>query len=73
MLSVSGEWSTWTSWSVCSVNCGGGITRRIRNCNNPKPANGGDDCEGPAVEVESCFTHTCDGGTKIKVLKKKYI
>lgn len=56
---VDGEWSSWGTWSVCSVSCGGGITRRYRQCSDPAPANGGDDCEGPALEVETCYTDPC--------------
>lgn len=56
---VDGEWSSWSPWSVCSVSCGGGITRRYRQCSDPAPANNGDDCKGSALEVESCYTDPC--------------
>ena len=25
-------WGIWTSWSVCSETCGGGLRRRVRDC-----------------------------------------
>lgn len=56
---VDGEWSTWSPWSTCSASCGGGITRRYRSCDNPEAANGGDDCEGEAIEVQTCLTEAC--------------
>jgi hypothetical protein len=32
------------------VSCGGGISNRRRNCNNPSPSNGGTRCFGDSVE-----------------------
>lgn len=34
---------------------------RKRLCNNPKPANGGRDCEGPATESQPCNSNPCPG------------
>ena len=35
----------WTDWSNCSVQCNGfGNTSRSRECNNPSPQYGGDNC-----------------------------
>ncbi|XP_035532434.1 semaphorin-5B isoform X2 [Morone saxatilis] len=59
---VNGAWSCWSSWSQCSVGCGGGHYQRTRSCNSPAPANGGDICLGLHTEEALCNTHTCDGG-----------
>ncbi|XP_038577013.1 semaphorin-5B isoform X2 [Micropterus salmoides] len=59
---VKGAWSCWSSWSQCSVGCGGGHYQRTRSCNSPVPANGGDICIGLHTEEALCNTHTCDDG-----------
>ncbi|KAI8492290.1 hypothetical protein Bbelb_301870 [Branchiostoma belcheri] len=53
---VDGGWSSWASWSDCSVTCGLGTRTRTRTCTNPVPANGGADCDGQAQETEQCDT-----------------
>nr|XP_046259844.1 semaphorin-5B isoform X2 [Scatophagus argus] len=59
---VNGAWSCWSSWSQCSVGCGGGHYQRTRSCNSPAPASGGDICIGLHTEEALCNTHTCDDG-----------
>ncbi|XP_047193282.1 semaphorin-5B isoform X2 [Scophthalmus maximus] len=59
---VKGAWSCWSSWSLCSVGCGGGHYQRTRSCNSPAPASGGDICIGLHTEEALCNTHTCDDG-----------
>ncbi|XP_066543517.1 semaphorin-5B [Amia ocellicauda] len=59
---VKGAWSCWSSWSQCSVTCGGGHYQRTRTCTNPSPANGGDICLGLHTEEALCNTHSCEGG-----------
>ncbi|KTG03917.1 hypothetical protein cypCar_00001992 [Cyprinus carpio] len=56
----NGAWSCWSSWSQCSVPCGGGHYQRTRTCTSPAPANGGDICIGLHTEEALCNTHTCD-------------
>ena len=46
---------------ACSVSCGGGVMTHTRHCNNPAPANGGNDCVGPATKTVACNTHACPG------------
>lgn len=60
-IAVKGAWSCWSSWSQCSVGCGGGHYQRTRTCSSPAPANGGDICMGLHTEEALCNTHTCDG------------
>ncbi|XP_062855351.1 A disintegrin and metalloproteinase with thrombospondin motifs 13 [Trichomycterus rosablanca] len=57
---VHGSWSSWSAFSPCSRTCGGGITHRRRECNNPRPAFGGKDCEGESTEAELCHRQPCE-------------
>ncbi|XP_037338598.2 A disintegrin and metalloproteinase with thrombospondin motifs 13 isoform X2 [Pungitius pungitius] len=57
---VHGSWSNWSGFSPCSRTCGGGVTHRRRKCNNPRPAFGGNDCEGSDVEAELCHRQPCE-------------
>ena len=59
---VNGGWSPWSSWSPCSVNCGGGGTKsRTRECNNPSPQHGGENCKGEPEMKAHCGTDPCPG------------
>ncbi|XP_067156720.1 hemicentin-1 [Apteryx mantelli] len=58
-VQVHGGFSDWFEWRPCSVTCGQGVQERIRQCNNPLPANGGRRCEGPATDVRSCHNKPC--------------
>ncbi|XP_016390054.1 LOW QUALITY PROTEIN: A disintegrin and metalloproteinase with thrombospondin motifs 13-like [Sinocyclocheilus rhinocerous] len=62
-MMVHGSWSSWSELSVCSRTCGGGITYRRRQCNNPRPAFGGTVCKGQDTEAELCNRQLfgCDG------------
>ena len=57
--SVVGGFSTWSSWSECSVTCGGGIQQRNRSCTNPQPGNNGTKCMGLAHETRICASEMC--------------
>ena len=54
-----GHWSDWTSWSMCSVSCGGGQRSRQRACDNPPPRNGGAECAGDATQIDYCNEEAC--------------
>ncbi|XP_020605249.1 coadhesin-like isoform X2 [Orbicella faveolata] len=60
---VDGHWSSWSRYGRCNRRCGG-YQYRSRKCNNPAPANGGADCEGPRRESRRCNSYHCrvDGG-----------
>uniref|UniRef100_A0A3B3YI51 Peptidase M12B domain-containing protein n=1 Tax=Poecilia mexicana TaxID=48701 RepID=A0A3B3YI51_9TELE len=57
---VNGSWSSWSGFSSCSRTCGGGVVLRTRECNNPRPAFGGNDCDGPDIEAELCNQLPCE-------------
>ncbi|XP_019904855.2 hemicentin-1 isoform X2 [Esox lucius] len=56
---VHGGFSEWTAWGPCSVSCGVGAHRRLRQCNNPLPANGGRHCTDSDTETRSCQGKPC--------------
>ncbi|XP_027560313.1 hemicentin-1 isoform X2 [Neopelma chrysocephalum] len=58
-VQVHGGFSPWLEWRACSVTCGQGVQERLRQCNNPLPANGGRSCEGPHNDVRSCHSRPC--------------
>ena len=57
---VHGGWSSWLEVTSCSVSCGGGTKFLVRECNNPVPAHGGNDCDGVPYRVERCNTCPCE-------------
>ncbi|XP_035691257.1 coadhesin-like [Branchiostoma floridae] len=58
-----GGWSSWSNWTSCPVTCGGGQLWRERECNDPAPANGGDDCTGNSHETANCAIADCPSMT----------
>ena len=32
---VDGQWGAWSPWNQCYPTCGGGVSKRVRQCNNP--------------------------------------
>merc|ERR1711953_452671 len=55
---TNGGWGSWTSWSECSSGSNP-TKRRSRQCNDPEPANEGNDCSGDSEETKNC---PVDGG-----------
>jgi len=51
----------WAGWSECDVTCGSGSRSRTRTCDNPPPANGGEDCVGTDRSTDVCVLNTCPG------------
>ena len=66
-LLVDGGWTDWSTWSLCSVTCGGGGAVRRRFCTNPSPLHGGRYCEGDELENATCSTTPCPGINKTNV------
>ncbi|KAL5292663.1 SEMA5A family protein [Megaselia abdita] len=61
---IDGGWSSWSEWHMCSKNTersdeDGNCLCRSRNCINPSPKNGGQNCHGITTEVTNC---TVNGG-----------
>ena len=54
VLAIDGGWGPWSTWSLCSGECGTGIQTRYRNCNKPEPKHGGKPCAGDTKEERSC-------------------
>ena len=52
---VNGGFTEWSRWTRDKL----GLYIRERNCTNPKPACGGQDCTGDTIELES----HCQAGT----------
>ena len=57
--SINGEWSEWSEYDECSVECGGGLKTRTRACDDPVPEFGGLDCVGNSIETQTCNTFNC--------------
>ncbi|CAC5418756.1 HMCN [Mytilus coruscus] len=61
MCPIDGNYTDWSSWSVCTVSCGGGTQDRTRSCTNPVQQYGGADCSqiGSDYEQQACNTQVC--------------
>lgn len=58
-IPIHGGWSEWSKWSNCSKSCGQGYQRRLRQCNQPIPSLGGQNCNGTNVENRTCRNSVC--------------
>ncbi|XP_065671429.1 uncharacterized protein LOC100203937 isoform X14 [Hydra vulgaris] len=53
-------WSDWSSWSNCSVSCGGGTKNRTRMCLDPVKS-----CLGNTTDISDCYINlTCEANSK---------
>merc|ERR1712142_71108 len=52
---IDGHWGTWSAYDECKGRCGNfGMQIRRRECNNPKPKNGGKKCAGEGMQAQVC-------------------
>ena len=56
---IDGRWAFWGAWSQCSKTCDKGIQHRTRQCSQPAPANGGNDCHGNNRQEKDCAEFPC--------------
>ena len=56
---MHGNWAEWTEWGVCDMPCNTGLQIRTRECDNPVPEFGGDECMGEMREHRECNKHAC--------------
>nr|XP_040030389.1 A disintegrin and metalloproteinase with thrombospondin motifs 2-like isoform X2 [Gasterosteus aculeatus aculeatus] len=60
IIKQDGNWGTWSEFGQCSRTCGGGVHFRTRDCNNPRPANGGRSCMGATDQFQMCNVNECE-------------
>ena len=61
---VDGGWGAFGNWESCPLSCGGSHHSRHRECNNPVPEHGGNDCTADGssdVEIRRCNEIPCPG------------
>lgn len=56
---ANGAWSSFGSYTSCTVTCGGGLKYRSRTCTNPSPSGGGSSCSGSSTQSASCNSDPC--------------
>ena len=66
---VDGQWGAWAEWSSCSITCGHGLKTRLRECDSPKPVNGGAACTGIAIQRSHCH-NSCKKSRPQRVIGK---
>ncbi|XP_061786536.1 A disintegrin and metalloproteinase with thrombospondin motifs 2-like isoform X2 [Nerophis lumbriciformis] len=60
IMKQDGNWGSWSEFGQCSRTCGGGVQFRTRDCDNPRPANGGRTCVGATYQFQMCNTNQCE-------------
>ena len=60
---TDGAWGEWKPWGGCTRTCGGGVQKALRDCDNPKPSNGGKYCVGQRERYRPCNIQECPWDT----------
>ena len=61
VISVNGNWGSWTEWGSCTLSCGGGTRVRKRSCDTPAPSDNGRYCAGSDRQIDYCNKDDCPG------------
>ncbi len=61
----AGNWGPWGPYDPCSKTCGVGAYSRTRQCNNPTPQYGGQDCVQPQNQTTKCYLTKCPIGNQM--------
>ena len=59
MVCSRGIWTTWSKWSRCNTDCGGGLKFRQRECKSADGTETRFDCVGNSWETQRCNTLPC--------------
>ena len=73
---VDGGWSEWQKWQECVIKNGKCLRTRSRYCDNPVPAEGGDNCKGLNQEQRQCEAQICKGILCLiirYIIRKRYL
>lgn len=65
---MDGHWGNWASWGQCTKTCDEGKRVRTRECENPKPENGGKNCKGKPKMTDVCRLKNCQPGELILII-----
>ena len=65
---MNGRFTEWSAWTKCSLNCGKGVSTRVRTCTAPKRRCGGAPCDPTAStnEIKEC-SGKCLGNNILKL------
>ena len=72
LVTVDGQWTSWTNWTECDKACDEGHQIRIRRCANPPPLYNGEPCVGNDIETQACTIVPCPGITHVNTMLVKY-
>ncbi|OWF44661.1 SCO-spondin-like [Mizuhopecten yessoensis] len=56
---INGGFTSWTTWTTCSVTCASGTQERSRTCTSPTPQFGGSACTGAVDQTKGCTLSPC--------------
>uniref|UniRef100_A0A668AHS7 ADAM metallopeptidase with thrombospondin type 1 motif 2 n=1 Tax=Myripristis murdjan TaxID=586833 RepID=A0A668AHS7_9TELE len=60
IIKQDGNWGSWSQYGQCTHACGRGVQFRTRECDSPRPANGGRTCMGATSQFQTCINKECE-------------